>query len=141
MALTLEPITMSMYSIYNAASVGLCQSPSEESSLLLLGRVRRSLSVALWEGVRKDSLCLFPCDGTSSPVLGGVSKRLLRAMNRAWLAVRGSLLSLWEESSELLPVTPLAFPDLALDLLGGVLALHLGGSGVDVLMCRLTNNF
>ena len=56
MALTLEPIKMSMYSIYNAALPGLvgglCQSPSEECSLLLLGGVLRSLSVALWEGVR-----------------------------------------------------------------------------------------
>ena len=37
--------------------------------------------------------------------------------------------------SELLLVTPLAFPDLALDRLGNIIALLLGGSGVDDLIC------
>ena len=40
-----------------------------------------------------------------------------------------------EDSSELLLVTPLAFLDLALDRLGGNIALLLGGSGIDVLIC------
>ena len=94
---------------------------------------------SLWHFGRRlirNSLCLFtatPCDGPLSSVLGGVSNRLFKLESEPGLAVRGSLLSLWEDSSELLPVTPLAFPDLALDLLGWDIALPLGGSGVDVL--------
>ena len=78
--------------------------------------------MALWEEGLRNSLCLFtatPCYGPTSSIL---------------LAVCVSLPSLWEDSSELLPVTPLAFPDLALVLLGLGIALLLGGSGVDVLI-------
>ena len=92
--------------------------------------------MALWEGVR-NSLCLFtatPYDGPLSSVLGGVSNRLFSSWKRVCETVRGSLPSLWQDSSELLPVTPLAFPDLALVLLEGSIALPLGGSGVEVLI-------
>ena len=88
-------------------------------------------SVALWEEGIRNSLCLFTvqCNGTSPSVLGGVSKCLLRAMKWALLAVGGSLS--WREFSELPLVTPLAFSDLAHDLLEGTLLMG-RGSGVEV---------
>ena len=75
--------------------------------------------MALWQEGIQNSLCLFTvlCTGISP------------SMNQALLAVGGSL-SLWE-SSELPLVTPLAFSDLAHDLLGGTLLMG-GGSGVEV---------
>ena len=144
-----------MYNIHSAALpvwmllAVWSQSPSEEVPLYVLGRVLWAMltggqSVALWEEGVRNSLCLFTatlCDGPLSSVLGGVSNRLFKAWKQAWLAVCGSLLSLWEDSSELLPVTPLAFSDLALDHLGGNFALPLGGSGVDVLICWFTSAF
>ena len=117
------------------------QSPSEDILPLFLlgGSIEPLLAgrqfVALWEGVQ-NSLCLFiatPCDGPFSSVLGGVSNCLLRAWNRALLAVGHDSLSLWEGSSELLLVTPLAFSDLALGLLGTLLILG-GCSGVEVFL-------
>ena len=51
-------------------------------------------------------------------------------MNLALLAVCGSQ----SDSSELPLVTPLAFSDLALTCLEGVLLMMLGGSDVEVLL-------
>ena len=134
-----------MYNIYSVASLldGLAQSPYEAVPLdldlhwegpgaSLLDRQ----SVALWEEGVQNSLCLFTgtlCDGDSSSDFVGISNCLLRASNLAFLAVCGSQ----SDSSELPLVTPLAFSDLALACLGGIL-LILGGSGVEVLLiCAL----
>ena len=87
--------------------------------------------MALWEEVVRNSLCLFtdtPCGGVSSSDFVGVSNCLFRASNCALLAVCGSQ----SDSSELPLVTPLAFSDLALALLGGTLLIG-GGSGLEVL--------
>ena len=105
---------------------GLTQSPSEAVPLDLQEGpgVRYSLdgqSVALWEEVLWNNLCLFtgiPCDGLSSDFVG-VSNCLFRASNHAFLDVCGSQ----SDSSELLLVTPLAFSDLALAFLGGTLLM------------------
>ena len=118
---------------------GLAQSPSEAMPLDLregpgVQFPMDRQSVALWEEDVRKSLCLFtgPCSGFSSSDFG-VSNCLLRASNRAFLAVRGSQ----SDSSELPLVTPLAFSDLALACLGGTLFI-LGGSGVEVLLiCML----
>ena len=127
-----------MYNIYTAAGLlwpdGLAQSPSEAVPFNLWegSGVWYSLdgqSVALWEEVFQKSLCLLivPWDGLSSSDLVGVSNRLFKAWNRAILDVCGSQ----SDSSELPLVTPLAFSDLALALLGGTL-LKGGCSGVEV---------
>ena len=139
MALTLEPIkslvtisTMRLVFLHD----GFAQLPSEAVPLDLQEGpgVRFPVyrqSVAFWEEVVQKTLCLFtgPCNGLSSLDLVGVSNRLLRASNRAFLAVCGSQF----DSSELPLVTPLAFSDLALARLGGTLLMG-GGSGVEVLL-------
>ena len=106
---------------------------SQEGSLWHFGRRLIEIAFAFLQLLR--TMVHFP------PILGGVSNRLFSAWKRAWLDVRGSLQSLWEDSSELLLVTPLAFPDLALDRLGNIIALLLGGSGVDDLICWFTSAF
>ena len=143
MALTLEPIK-SLCTISTMWLVflldGLAQSPSEAVPFNLREGpgVRYSLdgqSVALWEEADRESLCLFtvPCDGLSSSDLVGVSNRLFKASNRAFLDVCGSQ----SDSSELPLVTPLAFSNLALAHLGGTLLMG-GCSGVELLLiCRL----
>ena len=139
-ALTLEPIkslcTISTLQLVFLGMMVFTQSPSEAvPGLLWEGPgVRYSLdgqSVALWEEVVWKSLCLLtvPCEELSSSDLVGVSNRLLRASNRAFLDVCGSQ----SDSSELLLVTPLSFSDLALAHLGGTLLLG-GSSGVELLM-------
>ena len=121
-----------MYNIYTAAGLlwldGLTQSPSEAVPFNLREGpgVRYSLdgqSVALWEEDFRNSLCLLsvPWDGLSSTDFVGVSNRFFKACNRAILDVCGSQ----SDSSELPLVTPLAFSDLALALLGGT--LRMGG--------------
>ena len=128
-----------MYNIYTVAGLlwldGLTQSPSEAVPFNLQEGpgVRYSLdgqSVALWEEVFRKSLCLLsvPWDGLSSSDFVGVSNRFFKAWNRAILDVCGSQ----SDSSELPLVTPLAFSDLALALLGGTLLVG-GCSGVEVL--------
>ena len=59
----------------------------------------------------------------------GFQNRFFKAWNRAILDVCGSQ----SDSSELLLVTPLAFSDLALALLGGTLLMG-GCSGIEVLL-------
>ena len=76
---------------------GLAQTPSEAVPLDLwegpgVQFPMDRQSVALWEEDVRKSLCLFtgPCNGLSSSDLVGVSNRLLRASNHAFLAVCGS---------------------------------------------------
>ena len=94
-------------------------------------------SVAFSEEGVQNSLCLFtgtPCDGVSSSDLVCVSNCFLRVSNLALLAVCGSQ----SNSSELPLVTSLAFSDLALAYLEGILLTTLEGSGVEVLLiCAL----
>ena len=110
MALTLEPNRMSMYNIHSAACPSGCYWQSGLSHLqrrchctILGGSFELCSPVdSSWHFGRRvfrNSLCLFtatPCDGSISSILGGVSNRLFKAWKRAWLAVRGSLLLLWE---------------------------------------------
>ena len=88
-------------------------------------------SVALWEDVFRKSLCLLnvPWDWLSSSDFVGVSNHIFKAWNRAILDVCGSQ----SDSSELPLVTPLAFSNLALALLGGTLLMG-GCSGIEVLL-------
>ena len=139
MTLTLEPIK-SLCTISTLRLVflldGLAQSPSEAVPFNLREGpgVRYSLdgqSVPLWEEVFRKSLCLLnvPWDWLSSSDFVGVSNRIFKAWNRAILDVCGSL----SDSSQLPLVTPFAFSDLALALLGGTLLMG-GCSGIEVLL-------
>ena len=129
-----------MYNIYNAAGLlGLMVSLSHLQRLChsIFGRVLEYDT--LWTGnlwhfgriVFLKSLCLLdvPWDWLSSSDFVGVSNRIFRAWNQAILDVCGSL----SDSSELPLVTPLAFSDLALALLGGTLLVG-GCSDVEVLL-------
>ena len=140
--LTLEPIKSHHVQYLLWLLDGLTQSPSEAVPLYLdlfwegpEALLAGGQSVALWEEVVQNSLCLFtgtPQDGVSSSALVGVLNYLLRASNIALLAV----CDLQSDSSEWPLVIPLAFSDLALARLGGPLLM--GESGVEVLLiCAL----
>ena len=141
MALTLEPIkSLCTLSTLRLVFFGRMVSLSHLQRTVPFGLIGGVLEYdTLWTGslwhfgrrLFRKSLCLLtvPCEGLSSSDLVGVSNRLLRASNRAFLDVCGSQ----SDSSELLLLTPLTFSDLALAHLGGVLLLG-GCSGMELLL-------